>query len=310
MNSRSLAYVLGVISGIAAVTAWPFLSRPTMLASAQTPVAQAKIPAKVKEDPAFKAEWEKLRNSDPKAFEKQKDQFTVMAQMNLAEFGYGTSFTADLDAQTKEALKAYQIHRGLPATADIDPLTIDQLRADDELIHQSELFLAPFQFFADGWDQGGFAANGSWLEDGAVDPEIESGQVECYRDWKLCIDGQARQLKGFGGGINLVGKFEAYQIKSWDKYEIVADSAYPSPCERDTLRINRQEKSVTIVSTPAYQNAKTCQDLLGKPKTVDIHLVDGNKISGPLNQKKQDALHFLLKFSDKARALMNSPSGR
>lgn len=309
MNSRSAAYFLGVITGIVASTAWPLLSRGGMFAYAQAPLAQAQILSKVKEDPAFKSEWEKLRNSDPKGFEKQKDQFTVMAQMDLAEFGYGTSFTGDLDSGTKEALKAYQAHRGLPATADVDPWTIDQLRADDELIHQPELFLAPFQFFADSWDDGGFSSNGSWLEDGAADLEIEGSQVECYRDWKLCIDGQAHQLKSFGGGINLVGKFEAYQIKSWDKYEIVADSAYPSPCERDTLRINRQEKSVTIISTSAYQNEKTCQDLLGKPKTVDIRLVDGNNISGPLNQKRLDALHFLLRFSDKARALLNSPSG-
>lgn len=310
MNSRSLAYLLGVITGVAASTAWPFVSRSAMFVAAQTPAAQAQILPRVKEDPAFKAEWDKLQKSDPKGFEKRKDQFTVMAQMDLAELGYGTSFTGDLDAGTKEALKGYQTHRGLPATADVDPWTIDQLRADDELIHQPELFLTPFQFFADRWDDGGFTSNGSWLEDGATDPEIESSQIECYRDWKLCIDGQAIQLKGFGGGINLVGKFEAYQIKSWDKYEIVADSAYPSPCERDTLRINRQEKSVTIVSTPAYQNEKTCQDLLGKPKTVDIRLVDGKEISGPLNQKRQDALHFLLKFSDKARVLLNSPSGR
>lgn len=309
MSNRSLAYVLGVISGMALTTAWPSMRR-TLFASAQATVAQTQIPPKVKEDAAFKAEWDKLRNSDPKGFQKQKDQFTVMAQMTLAEFGYGTSFTGDLDSRTKDALKAYQVHRGIPATADVDPLTIDQLRADDKLIHQQELFLGPFQFFADSWDDGGFSSNGSWLEDGATDTEIESSQIECYRDWKLCVDGHAYLLKGFGGGVDLVGKLDVFQMKSWDKFEIVADSIYPTPCERDTLHINRQEKSVTLVSTPAYQNDKTCQGLLGKPKTVDFRLVDGSKISGPLNQKRQDGLHFLLKFSDKARALLNSPSGR
>ena len=65
-----------------------------------------------------------------------------------------------------------RLYRGLPATADVDPLTIDQLRADDELIREPELYLAPFQFFADAWDQGGFTSNGSWLEEGATDPDV------------------------------------------------------------------------------------------------------------------------------------------
>jgi putative peptidoglycan binding protein len=240
MSGRSLTYFIGLITGIVASAAWRTPGRTMILAAAQRTAAQAHIPLKVKEDPAFKAEWEKVRNSDPKAFEKQKDQFTLMAQMDLAEMGYGTSFTANLDEGTKEALRAYQALRGLPETADVDPLTIDQLRADEGLLHREELFLSPFQFIAAGWDQGGFTSIGSWLEDGAAEPEVEESQLECDRDWKLCIDGQARLLKGFGGGINLVGKFEAYQIKQWDKYEIVAVSPYPSPCERDTLRINRQ----------------------------------------------------------------------
>ena len=116
---------------------------------------------------------------------------------------------------------------------------------------------------------------------------MSESQVECYRDWKMCVDGQAHLLKSFGGGVNLVGKFEAYQIKTWDRPEItVADSAYPSPCERDTLRVNRQEKSVTLISIPAYE-IRHCKDLLGKPQTVNIHLVDGSRISGPRNDKRQ-----------------------
>jgi len=305
MNSRGLTFLLGLVAGLAVAVTWSLLTHSIVVA-AQTS-STSSLP-KIKEDPAFKAEWDKLRTSDPKAFEKRKAQFTVIAQMDLAEFGYGTMFTGDLDDRTKEGLKAYQAYRGLPVTGDIDPLTVDQLQADDEFFHQQELFLSPFQFFDAAWDDGGLTTSGSWVEEGKSDPEIESSNIECYRDWGMCIDGQAQQTKLFGS-TDVIGKFEAYKITTWDKYELIADSLYPMPCERDTLRINRQEKSVTVVSIPAYQNEKTCQDALGKAKTVNYHLLDGKTIAEPRNEKRKAALGYLLKFSDKARSIMYSPSG-
>ena len=109
MKNRSLSFLFGLIVGLAVAGARPLVTLGIAAAFPQTATAPTQAaPPRVKEDPAFKAEWEKLKNSEPKGFEKQRDQFTVMAQMDLAEFGYGTPFTGDLDAGTKQALRAYQ----------------------------------------------------------------------------------------------------------------------------------------------------------------------------------------------------------
>lgn len=260
-------------------------------------------PPRVKEDKSFQREWEKLRRTTPIEFDKQKAQFLVMAQMDLGKFGYGTKFTGTLDENTIEALRAYQSKRGIPASGDLDPLTIDQLKADADLFEQPEIYLSPFQFLADSWDKGALVTSGSWVEDGKTEPGIESSSIECYQDWGLCIDGQALMNKMLGS-VTVVGKFEAYRIHKWDKFEVVADSVYPQPCERDSLRINRQEKSVTLLSIPAYVDTKTCENLLGAPKTITVRLVDGDRITKPRNDAKAAAVRSLLQLSDKARALL------
>lgn len=224
--------------------------------------------------------------------------------MCLARFGYGTRITGTLDQQTQEALKAYQLRKGIAATGDIEPITIDSLTADDDSISHPDLFLAPYIFMADNWDGGGLTADGSWIEEGGKEPELENSQLECYKDWNLCIDAQAKEMKFFSS-TGIVGKFDAFRIKTWDKFEIVAESEYPNPCERDTLRINRQEKSIIVISVPAYKDEKTCSSLLGAAKTVTYRLVDGKQIVEPRNKARQTAFKSVFQMSENARAILD-----
>jgi len=257
----------------------------------------------VKRDPAFVAEWEKLKKTNPQEFANQKARFLVMAQIDLARFGYGTRITGTLDQPTQEALKAYQLHKGIAATGDIEPVTIDNLSSDDDSISHPDLFLGPYVFIADGWDGGTFTATGSWVEEGGKEPDLENSQLDCYEDWHVCIDAQAREMKLFSA-TSIIGKSDAYRIKTWDKYEIVADSGNFDPCERDTLHINRQEKSVSLVSVPAYKDEKTCK-IFGAPKTVTFRLVDGKQIADPRNKARQSAFKSVIQMSEKAWAIID-----
>jgi hypothetical protein len=269
--------------------------------SQSNPQSGPTLPGVAKTDEGFQAEWDKLKKENPQEFERQKAQFLVMAQMYLGEFGYGTVITSNLDERTAAALREYQARSGLPPTGDINPQTVDQLIADDKALNESDLFLPDFQFLADAWDAGVLSAGGSWVGEGNSNPDIETSSIACYRDWGLCIDGQALQAQGFGyRSTNIVSKFEAYKIKQWDKFQIIADLTHDTPCERDTLYIIRQEKSVTVVSSPAYRDEKQCEKLYGSPKTVISRLQDGKSIYAPRNKANQAARRRILQMTEAA----------
>ena len=96
-----------------------------------------------------------------------------------------------------------------------------------------------------------------------------------------------------------------HRVDRWDKYEIVT-KAEDSPCGRDTMNINRQEKSVRVSSAAAYKDAKNCQQLFGPPRTIVMQLQDGKKIYQTQNEARQVAKRRILRMSEDARRIIGA----
>jgi hypothetical protein len=274
----------------------------------QSQVSQDRFPNRVPRDEAFEAEWEKLRKANPREFEKRKAGFLLAAQMYLGEFGYGTLITGKPDESTKAALREYQGLNGITATGDLDPRTIDQLMADDKALKQPNGWLPDFLFDADSWNNGYFWARGSWIEEHESKPSPTTTEIQCYRERSLCIEATAYQsIEIFGLGAGFSVNVFPHEIERWDKYEIVT-KAEDTPCGRDRMNINRQEKSVTASSAAAYKNLKNCQQLFGPAKTLIMNLRDGKEIHQTHNEATQAAKRRILRMSEEARHVFDLPT--
>jgi peptidoglycan hydrolase-like protein with peptidoglycan-binding domain len=72
----------------------------------------------------------------------------LAAQQGLGQFGYGTVFTAILDAKTQEALRSYQRRNGLPVTGDMDGPTWAHLQEDKSAL-EPKMTMGPLYMFLD-----------------------------------------------------------------------------------------------------------------------------------------------------------------
>src|SRR5262245_30208193 len=59
------------------------------------------------------------------------------AQRRLAEWGYGTRFTAEADSDTTAAIRLYQRRNSLPETGKLDGLTVVRMEADEKAVEPS-----------------------------------------------------------------------------------------------------------------------------------------------------------------------------
>src|SRR6266404_645260 len=131
----------------------------------------------------FEKEWKEMQQKDPVGWTEFKASLVLDAQQSLAKFGYGTVFTSVLDDRTREALRSYQQHNGLPASGDVDVRTWMRLRDDDSTLASAPPFLPPFMFLDSEWNDF-VKVEGVWLEQGkepdAATP-IRTGVVECTK---------------------------------------------------------------------------------------------------------------------------------
>jgi len=98
-------------------------------------------------------------------------------------------------------------------------------------------------------------------------------EVRCIKSLQICILAFNQKLI-FGGGT--ITDVSLYYVKEWNDYEIraVGENDFPpgKECEIDTLLVNREEASVSMLSTPGpAATSKACETLL-KPKTVMYRL--------------------------------------
>jgi Putative peptidoglycan binding domain len=261
---------------------------------------QALNPAERKDYEALKADWEKHQKTDPKGFKKLRSQVTLHSQMVLGRFGYGTLFTGGMDDRTQDALRAYQTKKGLPISGDVDPITYYWLTRDDDAAEKRVTFLPAFSlYFHDDY----VSADGAWDHFNESDGYVRSSHLECYKERGLCLEADATQMDILGSP-GIVSTLTEYQITKWDAFELIAEDATPD-CERDQLLINRQEKSVTILSTPTYKS-ESCKKLLGKPESVTYRLLDGSELGKARRAAAQKDKSNLYQFSAEAKAIMNA----
>jgi Putative peptidoglycan binding domain len=211
-------------------------------------------------------DWKEIRKTDSAGWDKFKASQVLDAQQALAQFGYGTVFTAALDDRTQEALRNYQRRNGLPATGDVDARTWVQLQEDKNAL-KPEIPLGPLYEFLDSDWNNSVKVEGVWLDQGK-EPDAKTpfstAVVECSKLASLCV---AANNNG-SGYIHL----EYFGIARWDQYEI-ATTPNDLPCGRETLRITRADKTLLLTNTAAYKNADACTKLFGPPSALRVNIL-------------------------------------
>jgi hypothetical protein len=268
-------------------------------ASTEPGYLQALTPAERKDYEELKADWEKHQKTGLKEFNKLRLQVTIHSQVILGRFGYGTLFTGALDDRTRDALRGYQAKKGLPISGDIDPITYYWLTRDDDAADKRVTFLPAFSLFV----RDDYAsADGAWDRFNESDVYVRSSHLECYKERSLCLEADGIQME-IMGSPSIVLALTEYHVTKWDAFELIAEDATPD-CERNELLINRQEKSVTMLSTPTYKS-ESCKKLLGKPETVTYRLIDGAELYKARTAAAQKDKSNLYQFSGEAKAIVS-----
>jgi hypothetical protein len=92
-------------------------------------------------------------------------------------------------------------------------------------------------------------------------------EVRCVQVLKVCILARNQKIAS-GTQTNI----DLYFVKEWNEHQIRAveesDFAHGEECEIDTLLLNREEASVSMLSVPGpAATTKRCEGIM-KPKTV------------------------------------------
>lgn len=158
----------------------------------------------------------------------------LQAQMRLAEWGYGTKFTAQADSETISAIRLYQQRNGLPATGKLDGLMGVRMDADEKAVATYPFTLPPFSFIPEepSQFQEFFDAEGVFRDTSSGDV---SGpiHIECNKGWHLCFEEES---------TTLTPNVAKMTIKRWTSDLIVAEEE--SRCYTNQLRIERSSKTV------------------------------------------------------------------
>src|SRR4030095_15633016 len=145
---------------------------PLVVPFAQLSLAQSKATARLTSTKAADTDlvrmWQEVKDKDPAGWAKS----ILEAQEKLATFGYGTTFTAKLDDQTKEALRSFQKRNELPITGDLNFNTWSRIQ-DNDLALKRDIPIGPPYLFNDSDWNNVFTAEGVWLEQGK-DPDANT----------------------------------------------------------------------------------------------------------------------------------------
>lgn len=250
-------------------------------------------PAEQKDLQALQKDWNEQEKKP--GFGDFKNKALVVCQMVLGRLGYGVTFSGVLDDRTAEAIKAYQNNRQISQSGVLDPETVFSLTRDEDFANKEIMSMASFDL---GWADDSISANGVWDKMNNTDSYLQSTEIECDRGKTECTEADA--VVGFN---SVIAKQTVFAVTKWDKYEVIAEDDTPD-CERDELRINHQEKTVTTISTPTYKNA-SCTKLLGKPETVTYRLVSGAQIAADRVTALQQHKKPLYLISPQARAILD-----
>lgn len=257
-----------------------------------------------------KARWEgelkKLKSENPTEYTKTQTTFTFVAEVLLAELGYGIGpFDGVLDKKMEAALRAYQENRKLPVTG--DPLsfeTVEQMKKDRDSHNYQPVGLPFLHVFIDLWDAGYVSASGTWIISGEQMglPE-QTSKIDCRRERGICTEATAIVF-GEGGERQLSVDIDIYEIERWDTHEVVT-KPLQFGCTRYVRRFNRVQKSVTSIRS-TISTEDTCKGIDHTEKY--LVLSDGFNVYWELQQKQQKKWRELIQISPELVKLLTAPS--
>ncbi|MBZ5513960.1 MAG: peptidoglycan-binding protein [Acidobacteriia bacterium] len=253
---------------------------------------------------AWHLELEKLKREKPAEYGEMRTMSTLLAQVVLAELGYGTGpFDGFLDEKTRNALREYENTRRLPITG--DPLsfeTIQRLEADQEALHYYSIKLPSLEISTSQWDSGYVSAAGTWIISGEETGEPEqTSRLVCEHPLGTCTEATA-VVSGTGDDRLLSLHVDTYEIERWDGVEITT-KPLQFGCARYVRRFNRLQKSVTgIRSTTSNEGACKALDLTEK----HLVLTDGFKVYWELREQRLKRQRDLLRISSPLLTLPES----
>ena len=213
-------------------------------------------------------------------------------QIYLGRFGYGVGpFTGEMDTATQKALRKYQKYVGIGETGKINKETLKHLTDDNSVLDQILPFLPNYKFDGNHWKET-VIAYGTWaLENLPVQEALQTSQLSCHKTWNICTVSTAKLVPGYTA--TLMSQANLYEVQTWNDSEIVTKSLKTGPCHATLLRIQREEKSVTRVTSIAPSSEEACQNVPAS-REIEMQLADGSQIYRALkNQKNLDAQRIL-----------------
>ena len=137
--------------------------------------------------------------------------------------------------------------------------------------------ISPKYFIADFWYTR-FHAEGAWvMDDGELAWPVNSGSISCDRSTMECTDITAFVFKGL-----LNSDVTHREVERWDAHEIIT-KPNDATCVRSTLRINREQQSVTETQN-TFRTDGPCKGLTVAEHR--LHLEDGNIVANHLREER------------------------
>lgn len=246
-------------------------------------------------------ELRRLRDTAGPRFDSLSTILTITVQMHLGKLGFQPGpFTGEIGTDTRAAIRRFEEARGLSTTGNLFTLaTLSALRAEMDRVETLERAPGPnLPTFGDAlWSQGYATVEGEWLSSPMESASQDAVRIECVRDTWSCDILYARL--GRGGTHRLWADKEAYQIASWDRAEIVS-RPLDYPCARYFLRINRVQKTATLVRS-TLSTTGSCSHMT--PADITTHLATWEE-SNERHRRLQHEVLSLYAFEGRARALV------
>jgi hypothetical protein len=231
------------------------------------------------------AQMKQLRQSDPQQYSSMRALYIlgVQVSLNLLGFRAGTA-TGALDSETVNAVRRFEAANGIPVTGCLTAATTSS-RLNRQADKIKAVFSRPpvgmrFITFA-SWDNGYAKVEGPWLS--GRDSTRGWVSIDCFRP------GECTVASTFLGGDNYpVPSIDHFEIEEWDSLEILS-KPLDFPCERQRLRLNRVQESVSITSSP---RGRTCELTQGLSPQLQHGLVpQGDEVWHLASQQEVDSLN-------------------
>jgi len=216
-------------------------------------------------------------------------------QIFLGRFGYGVGpYTGEFDDLTQKALRHYQQDVKLPETGEMDYNTIKHLTDDNKVLDRFLPFLPKFLLQDKEWDQE-VLAQGTWaMEKFTADEALQTTTVKCHHTQNRCIETTARLTATHTP--YLISEANEYQVATWGETEIITKPMGSEPCVTRTLRLNRQDKTVSLQATVHKTPTGPCSRV--QKATFQFQLADGSQIYLAIKQQKAKDTKRILRVKE------------